>query len=197
MASRPDLEPLRDHADGNLRFIRETMERSVSFTAVPGWGGVAMGAIALAAALVSTRARSPEEWLGVWLLAAFAAVLGGSLAMALKARRLGASLRRGAGRRFLLSFSTPILAGAILTAALVRAGEFGLLAPTWLLLYGAAVVTGGAFSVPAVPALGAGLLLLGAIALLCPAAWATSLLAAGFGVLQIVFGLVIARRHGG
>jgi hypothetical protein len=195
MRARPD--PLGDHADGNLRYIRETMERSVAFTAVPGWGGVAMGAIALAAAVLSSRARSPQEWLGVWLLAAFTAVAAGSFAMARKARRVGLSLRRGAGRRFLISFAAPIGVAAILTAALVRAGAFDLLAPTWLLLYGAAVVTGGAFSVPAVPAMGAGFLLLGAIALLCPAAWATALLAAGFGGLQIAFGLVIARRHGG
>ena len=181
MGARPD--PLKDYADGNLRYIRETMERSVAFTAVPGWGGVAMGAIALAAAGISSRA--------------FGAVAAGSFAMARKARRIGVSLRHGAGRRFLLSFATPILAAAILTAALVRAGAFDLLAPTWLLLYGAAVMTGGAFSVPAVPAMGAGFLLLGAIALLCPAAWATALLAAGFGGLQILFGLLIARRHGG
>jgi hypothetical protein len=195
MGTRPD--PLQDHADGNLRYIRETMERSVSFTAVPGWGGVAMGAIALGAAGISSRVRSPQEWVGIWLLAAFGAVGAGTFAMIRKARRIGVSLRRGAGRRFLLSFAAPILAGAILTAALVRAGAFALLAPTWLLLYGAAVVTGGAFSVPAVPAMGAGFLLLGAIALLCPGAWATALLAAGFGGLQIVFGLLIARRHGG
>ena len=195
MGARPD--PLKDHADGNLRYIRDTMERSVAFTAVPGWGGVAMGAIALAAAGLSSRMPSPPQWLGVWLLGAFAAVVAGAFAMARKARRVGVSLRRGAARRFLLSFATPIVAGAILTAALVRAGAFDLLGPTWLLLYGTAVITGGAFSVPAVPAMGAGFLLLGAIALLCPASWATALLAAGFGGLQIVFGLLIARRHGG
>jgi len=195
MDPRPD--PLKDHADGNLRYIRATMERSVAFTAVSGWGGVVMGAIALAAAGVSSRARSPQDWLGVWLVAAFAAVVAGSFAMARKAHRIGVPVWSGAGRRFFLSFAAPVLAAAILTAALVRAGVFDLLAPTWLLLYGAAVVTGGAFSVPAVPAMGAGFLLLGAIALLCPADWGTALLAAGFGGLQILFGLVIARRHGG
>jgi len=67
----------------------------------------------------------------------------------------------------------------------------------WLLCYGCAVVTGGALSVPVVPVMGLCFILTGLAALGTPAAWRDAMLAAGFGGLHIVFGLIIARRYGG
>jgi hypothetical protein len=194
---RHPADTLGDRAADNLRFIRETMERASSFTAVPGWGGVAMGVSALAAAAISTFARTRSEWLGVWLVEAFVALALGVRAMAVKAARAGVPLFAGPARRFLLTLSPPLAAGAVATVALERTGQFDLLPGLWLLLYGAAVVTGGAFAPRIVPLMGVGFMLLGAIALASPASWGTAFLAAGFGALHIAFGLVIARRHGG
>src|SRR2546428_12718159 len=65
------------HAIEDLRFIRQTMERSASFTAVPGWGGFVMGLSALVAAFVASRHSSSRAWLATWLAdAALAALLG-------------------------------------------------------------------------------------------------------------------------
>ena len=193
----PGPPALGSRAIDNLQFIRETMERASSFTAVPGWGGVAMGASAIAAAAVSLLARTPDEWLGIWMAEAFLAVGIGAWAITAKARRFRIPLFAGPARRFLLTLSPPLAAGALLTLALQRAGRIELLPGIWLLLYGVAVVTGGAFAVRVVPVMGIGFMLLGAIALFCPAAWGTAFLAAGFGGLQIVFGVLIARRYGG
>jgi hypothetical protein len=200
---RPPLKAVSDppalgsRAIDNIHFIRETMERASSFTAVPGWGGVAMGVSALAAAAISRLAGSPEEWLGIWLAEAFLAAAIGAWAMASKARRLAIPLFAGPARRFLLTLSPPLAAGGLVTLALSRAGASSILPGIWLLLYGTAIVTGGAFAVRIVPLMGVGFMLLGAVALFCPPSWGTAFLGAGFGGLHIVFGLLIARRHGG
>ncbi|MEO8432577.1 MAG: hypothetical protein ABI592_13780 [Acidobacteriota bacterium] len=194
----PDRAPdVGGRAIDNLRFIRETMEKAIAFTAVPGWGGVGMGVTAVAAAALSTFARTPEEWLGIWLVEAFVALLLGAWAMARKARRAGATLFSGPARRFLLMLTPPLVAGGVVTLALAHAGQMALLPGMWLLLYGTAVVTGGALAVRIVPAMGIVFMVLGCLALLCPPSWGTGFLACGFGGLQIGVGFLIARRHGG
>ena len=190
--SRPDAA-----ARANLRYIRETMERAGSFTAVPGVGGVLMGVSALIAAYASSLQKTPTAWLVVWLIEALVASAVGGMSMAWKARAAGLSLRRGPGRRFAMNHYPPLMVGALLTLALTRAGMTSLLPSVWLLLYGTAVMTGGAFSVRIVPIMGAGFITVGAAALLMPAGWGTACLAVGFGGLHIGFGLAIARRHGG
>jgi hypothetical protein len=189
--------PIDARAADHLRYIRETMERAAEFTAVPGWGGVAMGITALAAAFVAARQSSPRAWLAVWLVEAFVAVAIAAPAAATKAHRANSTLFSGPGRKFLLSFAPPIVVGGLLTFALYAAGLTTVLPGVWLLLYGTAIVTGGAFSVRIVPVMGFCLMSLGTVALFVPAAWGDAFMAAGFGVLQIGFGIWIARHHGG
>ena len=189
--------PIDSRAADHLRYIRETMERACEFTAVPGWGGVAMGITALAAAFVANRQASPRAWLAVWLVEAFVAVAIAAPAAATKAHRANSTLFSGPGRKFLLSFAPPIVVGGLLTYALFAAGASATLPGLWLLLYGTAIVTGGAFSVRVVPVMGFCLMSLGAAALFAPAAWGDVFMAVGFGALQIGFGIWIARHHGG
>lgn len=188
---------LHARAMDNLSFIRSTMERATAFTAVPGWGGVAMGVTALAATAAAQGRETRGEWLVVWLAASVLALAIGGWSMLVKARRAGTSVFSYSGRRFVLSYVPPLAVGGLLTLALVRAGLYSALPGTWLLLYGTGVVTGGAFSVRVVPIMGLCFMALGSIALLAPPAWGQWLMAAGFGGLHIIFGLIIARRYGG
>jgi hypothetical protein len=188
---------LHARAMDNLSFIRSTMERATAFTAVPGWGGVAMGVTALIATMLAYRSRTANQWLTVWLSASALAFTIGGWAMALKARRAGTTVFSYSGRRFVLSYVPPLAVGALLTLVLVRAGLYGALPGTWLLLYGTGVVTGGAFSVRVVPIMGLCFMALGTVALMAPPSWSEWLLATGFGGLHIIFGLIIARRYGG
>jgi len=189
--------PIDARAADHLRYIRETMERAAEFTAVPGWGGMAMGITALAAAFFASRQTTPGAWLAVWLVEAFVAVSIAAPAAATKAHRANSRLFSGPGRKFLLSFAPPIVVGGLLTFVLFQAGAMATLPGVWLLLYGTAVVTGGAFSVRVVPVMGLCLMALGATPLLAPAAWGEALMPVGFGVLQIFFGAWIARYYGG
>lgn len=192
-------EPLAIEASAldNLRYIRETMESASAFTAVPGAGGALMGLTALLAAPLAARQTSVEGWLGVWMAAAVLAFLIGGAAMLRKARHAKVPLIWGPARKFALSLAPPIVVGALLTIALYRAGHASVIPGMWLLLYGTGIVTGGAFSVRIIPAMGLCFMLAGAVALFCPPAWGNWFMAAGFGVLQILFGIIIARRHGG
>lgn len=191
-----DPIPIDRRAADNLRFIRDTMERASSFTAVPGWGGVYIGLTAVAAGAVA-YGRPLTQQFSIWLAEAALALALAILAVRVKSKRLALPLGSRPARRALLSFVPPLLAGAMLSIILARFGMLGIMPGLWLLLYGTAVVTGGAFSVRIVPVMGLCFMLLGAISFVAPVSWGNELLVLGFGVLHIVFGAVIARRYGG
>jgi hypothetical protein len=188
---------LHDRAVDDLRYIRETMAGASSFTAISGLGFVLVGLTAIVTAILAPSMDRPPAWLTAWLVAAGAGVAIGLTTTALKARRTGQPFLSAPFRKFALGIAPAIGAGALLTFALVRAHQHALLPAAWLLLYGAGLVAGGAFSVRVVPLMGASVLLLGALAAIGPAGWGPWLMVAGFGVLHVVFGVVIFRRHGG
>ncbi|MBI2408753.1 MAG: hypothetical protein HYV19_10675 [Gemmatimonadetes bacterium] len=198
--SRPTSRPpaaLADHAADQLAFIRDTMVRAGRFTAVSGAGTIGAGVVGMIATLLSPYMANQWQWLGLWLTAATVAMSIAVFMIARKAMRSGQSLRAGPGRTFALAFAPPLIAGGFLTAALAAHGAWSLLPGTWLVCYGAAVVSGGAFSVRTVPVFGAVLLVLGALAFLLPAFAQVWLLGAGFGAAHLLFGYFIARYHGG
>jgi hypothetical protein len=189
--------PLHDHAIESVRVIRDAMERAGSFTAVPGAGMIAIGATALVAAAIARFAESERGWLTVWIVEGVLAAAISGFTIARKAQRLRLSLRSGPSRRFALAFLPSFVAGAALTSTLVTHGMGSFLPGLWLLLYGTAVTAAGALSVRIVPLMGALFMGTGVAALLLGPAYGNTLMAAGFGGLHIVFGVAIARRHGG
>lgn len=193
----PDPEPLHRRAAEDLSFIRETMARATPLTAVPGWGGLAMGVTALGAAWLASRQANPAEWLAIWLGEAVLALGIGGVTFVRKAHRTSNPGLGYAGKQFVGNFTPPIAAGALLTPVLYQAGLTHLLPGVWLLLYGTAVTTAGAFSIRVVPIMGLCLMAVGAGALFSAPAAGDVFMALGFGVIQIGFGLIIARRYGG
>lgn len=194
----PEQPPaLHERAMDNLRYIRETMERSSAFTGVSGWGEVAIGITALGAAFVAAQQTAFKAWLAVWIAGGFISILIAGWSMDRKARAVGMPLFSGPGRKVAFSLSPPFFVGGLLTVMLYRVGLINAIPGVWLLLYGTGVVTGGMFSVSVVPIMGLCFMSLGAVTLFAPPAFANWLLAAGFGGLHIIFGVIIARRYGG
>lgn len=187
---------LHERAADDLRYIRETMERATSFTAISGVGYVLIGLTAVAAAWLASVQGSPAGWLGVWMVEL---IVAGAIAVGMSARKAhaqGEQMRSYAGRKLLLAFAPPMVVGGLLTAAAYQAGDYGLIPGIWLALYGTGVMTGGAYSVRVIPLMGASFIALSAVALLTPAD-GDLLLALGLGGLHVVFGGIVWRRYGG
>jgi hypothetical protein len=114
-----------------------------------------------------------------------------------KWRRTATPFMSGAARRFFVSYFAPIIAGAALTFTLAHRGAYDPLPAVWLLLYGSAFVSSGAFSIRFIPLMGVCFMLLGGLAALVRLPVGNIVLGAGFGGLHVIFGFIIARRYGG
>lgn len=188
--------PLSDPIE-QLRFIRQTMESAGSFTAVPGWGQIYIGITALGAAWLASRQLTAAGWIQVWLTEAVLALGIAAWSIVEKAKRANQSLDSQPARKVALSLTPPIVAGGVLTWVLFQSGLTAAIPAMWLMLYGTGVMAAGAFSVSVVPVMGLCLFATGALAVITPESWHNAEMAVGFGVLHIVFGGIIARRHGG
>ena len=197
MSPMAEPAPIREHALSNLRYIREAMERASSFTSIPGWGGVAVGVTAIAAAVLAHRFGMSRTWMLIWLGEAVLAAVIAGVTMVRKAALSGVSFRGTPARRFFISYFAPIVAGAVLTIFLARHGFTTALPATWLLLYGASFVSSGAYSIPVVPVMGVCFMFLGIAACFVPFAVANALLGVASGGLHLILGWVIATRYGG
>lgn len=186
-----------DRAIDNLQFIRETMERSTVFTSVPGYGGIFMGATGVAAAVIANLQPSIRSWLIVWLTEAFLAAGIGFFAMWQKSKITKNSLASAPAKKFALGFLPPILCAVFITFGLWRFGHFEMMIPVWIILYGAAVICGGANSVKIVMIAGWCFIALGAISFFLPVGYGNMMMGLSFGILHIIFGAIVARRYGG
>ena len=202
-ALRKDEDPqnaavnLGDRAIDNLKFIRETMERSTAFTAVPGYGGILMGVTAVVTAYIASTQVYLVESLMTWFVEACLAFAIGLLAMWQKSKIAGQSLVSAPAKKFAMGFAPPLVAGVVAVLGLWKYGHYYQMAPVCMLAYGAAVASGGAFSVRVIPVMGWCFMALGAIAFALPISYGSLMMGLSFGGLHIIFGAIIARRYGG
>jgi hypothetical protein len=191
---------IESRALGTLDYIRASIESSSSLD-VPGMAGIVMGSIGVLAAIVVSLPRWAPHWLAIWLAAAAVAfVLGGTL-VARQITSRGRTRYLGPARKFLLCLCPSLVAGAVLTVVFATSGMTGFIPGTWLLLYGCAVLSASTVTAAGIARLicimGTLFIALGSMAFALPAAAHTALLGLGFGVLHILFGILIGRAtHG-
>lgn len=202
----PERTSLHARAADNLAFIRSTMASSAEFTGVSGVGMIGMGVVALVGAWFATRSADLDRWLNYWTAVAMLGCGVGAAGLLYKSRKYRLPLLVGAGRKFLLNFSPAIIAGIALSEVFYVQQLYQFLPALWLLMYGVAVISGGAFSIPAIPLMGVCFMVAGVAAFFLPdtvlnvpgTVRPTDLvLAAAFGGLHIGFGVLVAHKHGG
>lgn len=199
-------EHLRD-----LTEIRSLMERSSRFISLSGLSGISAGLIALAGAWVAAQrigvswdfshrdvARSPDLYRFLALDAAV--VLGLALASGVYftvrgARRKGQAVWNQTSRRLLINLAIPLGAGGLFCLLLIGPAP-GLVAPGTLVFYGLALLNGSKYTHDDVRYLGLCEIALGLISGFLAGSGLTLLFwAVGFGVLHIVYGVVMYRKY--
>jgi hypothetical protein len=191
---------IESRALGTLAYIRTSIESSSSMD-VPGMAGIVMGIIGVLTAIVVSLPRWAPHWLAIWLIAAAAALLFGGALVARQIARRGHARYLGPARKFLLCLCPALLAGAVLTLVFETAGMTNLIPGMWLLLYGCAVLSASTVTIASIARLicvmGALFVALGSVTFALPAGAHTAMLGLGFGVVHILFGILIGRlTHG-
>ena len=198
---------MHERAMENLGFIRDALERSTPFTSVSGWGLVGMGLYSIGGGWVASLRLNAGWWIDCWVTVGIGGFLMGLVAMIWKMKQEPRPARMHALRHFASSLFPPIVAGAVLTEVFYEHHLSNLLSGMWLMLYGAGVTTGGAFSVRILPVMGLQFMALGTLSFYSPVTLQYPLLGTlrasdlymmlGFGVFHILFGATIIKKYGG
>ncbi len=198
------------HALADIRDIRSMMERSTRFLSLSGWSGVWAGCTALVSAGIAWQMHlpyffyrdvRPARWEGVApfvLLGAatfLVALVGAYYFTWRKASASGQKMWTRPARELMTQVAIPIIIGGIFCLSFLYEGLYTYLAPACLAFYGLALINGSKYTLTEIRWLGYCELLLGCIALFVPY-YGLAFLAAGFGLLHIIYGIVMWNKYG-
>ncbi|MCU0367920.1 MAG: hypothetical protein MUF39_03720 [Cyclobacteriaceae bacterium] len=196
----------------DIQSIRSLMERSVKFLSLSGLSGVLAGVYALlGASLAYTIIYQPatpfdyhdqgikEITITYRLILIAVGVLVASLAtgyaMALrKSKKLGTKIWDTTSKRLLINLSVPLLSGGIFILILLMQGYYLIAVPASLIFYGLALINASANLFDEVRYLGYTEIILGLISAVFMG-YGLYFWTFGFGVLHIVYGLVMYKKY--
>jgi len=189
----------------DIKAIRKIMEESSRFLSLSGLSGIYAGVTAIAGALVAyffiLNSGSIKEPLAIrWQLIADASiVLVLSVLFSLyfslkKARRDGKNVLTPISKRLLLNLMIPLATGGIFVIMLLIHNYIQLIVPCFLIFYGLALVNAGKFTFGEVYYLGVLEIITGLVSAFVPGRdllfWII-----GFGILHIIYGLLLYRKY--
>ena len=191
---------LQREAEGNLRYIRQAMERAEQVSAVSGLGGIGMGSVAIIAAIFAAMrwqgAENLPQQLLIWMIAAVFAISIGLVAAYLKARSLKRTLLNDPARRFALCLVPNLLTGALITGVLWSTPQHVWIPSIWLLSYGCGVLSAGTYAVRPVTYMGGCFVIAGTFAFFVKPELLNIYLGIVFGGLHILFGTLLTGEGG-
>ena len=199
-----------------LKTIRKMMEESTKFLSLSGLSGLFPGLFAIAGAVVVwfmvldsgniSYAEASESIAGkslteikIQLVIVAMSVLLLSLASAFyfsyrNAKQTGRSMFTPVARRLLVSLLIPLAAGGLLAIILLVQNQIQLIIPVFLIFYGLSLVNAGKFTYNEIFYLGILEIITGLISTVFPAQgrlfWVV-----GFGILHIVYGIMMYRKY--
>lgn len=196
----------------DLLHIRSMMERSSRFISLSGLSGVVAGLAAVIGAVYVFFVFKREgidyfdgdrnvfgpalvnELLIIGILILMAALLSGYIFTANKSKRKGLKIWDATTRRLLITFAVPLVTGGIFCLALLYHHLFVFVAPATLIFYGLALVSAERYTLTDIKYLGYCQIVLGLISLFI-LGWGLLFWTIGFGVLHIVYGLIMHKKY--
>jgi hypothetical protein len=194
----------------DLESIRKLMERSVKFISLSGLSGIMAGVYALVGAIAAafliphllspvTDSVIPDQQTVIQLIGIAVVVLIASLVTGFwmsnrKAKKAGVKLWDTTSRRLVINLAIPLGTGGLFILILLLGDHVGLVAPSFLIFYGLALINASPNLYEEVRYLGYSEILLG---LVCAVLQRYGLLcwAIGFGVFHILYGAVMYKKY--
>jgi len=200
----------------DIQAIRKIMEESSRFLSLSGLSGVFAGVIAIAGALVayffildngsiqyneyigsiSEKGMIAHKWqlLAVATIVLVLSVLFSFYFSIKKAKRDGKNFWTPVSKRLFLNLLIPLTTGGVFVIALMFQNNIQLIVPCFLIFYGLALVNAGKFTFGEIFYLGILEIVTGLVSAFIPS-WSLIFWIFGFGILHIIYGLVMYRKY--
>src|SRR5690606_24306478 len=204
------MESKNYHED--LAHIRSMMERSSRFISLSGLPGVFAGLVALLGAVYVYFVFQREgidyfdgkrnvfsddlvrELAIIGAAILVLAVLSGYIFTARKSKEKNLQIWDQTTKRLLFNFAVPLITGGLFCLGLLYHEIFVFVAPTTLIFYGLALVNASKYTFTDIQYLGLCQIVLGLLSFFF-LGWGLVFWAFGFGVLHIVYGLVMHKKY--